>query len=69
MEPKGMRLRSCLVIVLGALAGSALFAGSASAANLTVTPTIYGSGTLEDAGRYGPCSASPPLNGTPTACP
>jgi hypothetical protein len=64
-----MRLRSCLAIVLGLMAGSALFAGSAAAASLNVTPTIYGAGSLQDAGHYGPCTASPPLNGTATGCP
>jgi hypothetical protein len=62
-----MRLRSRLVIVFGVLAGSALLAGSASAASLTVTPSLFGAGKVADAGHY-TCSGSPPLNSTSTSC-
>ena len=62
-----MRLRSCLVIVLGVLAGSALFAGSASAASLIVTPSVVGAGKVADGTHYS-CAASPPSNSTVTSC-
>ena len=64
-----MRLRSTFVTLLGVLATSAVLAGPAFGAALTVTPKVVGAGKVADTGAPYSCSASPPSNVSSITCP
>jgi hypothetical protein len=64
-----MRLRPTFLTLLGVLAASAMLAGPAVAAPLTVSPKIVGAGKIADTAMPYSCTASPPSNTTQLICP